>query len=111
MSGDYSNKNVSILSVGNVLVDIEITISEDELSTLPIKKGGAIEINAIQLGKYLDEYRYQVTNRYLGGSIFTTAATSSVFNVDNSFLGSVGKDRDSKNLIDIMNSQSVQVTE
>ena len=102
MSGDYSNKNVSILSVGNVLVDIEITISDDELSKLPIKKGGAIEIDAIQLGKYLGEYRYQVTNRYLGGSIFTTAATSSVFNVDNSFLGSVGKDRDSKNLIDII---------
>ncbi len=108
MSEDYSNKNVSILSVGNVLVDIEITISDDELSKLPIKKGGAIEIDAIQLGKYLDEYRYQVTNRYLGGSIFTTAATSSVFNVDNSFLGSVGKDHDSKNLIDIMNSYPIK---
>ena len=99
MSGDYSNKNVSVLNVGNVLVDIEITISDDQLSKLPIKKGGAIEIDTVQLEKYLDEYRDKVTNRYLGGSIFTTAATSSVFNVDNSFLGSVGKDRDSKNLI------------
>ena len=68
MSGDYSNKNVSILNVGNVLVDIEITISEDELSKLPIKKSGAIEIDAIQLSAYLDVYRDQITNRYLGGS-------------------------------------------
>ena len=51
MSGDYSNKNVSILNVGNVLVDIEITISDDQLSKLPIKKGGAIEIDKVQLGK------------------------------------------------------------
>ena len=49
MSKDYSNKNVSILNVGNVLVDIEITISDNELSKLPIKKSGAIEIDAIQL--------------------------------------------------------------
>ena len=32
MSEDYSNKNVSILNVGNVLVDIEISISNNELS-------------------------------------------------------------------------------
>lgn len=108
MNGDYSNKNVSILSVGNVLVDIEITISDGELSKLPIKKGGAIEIDLIQLEKYLDEYRDQVTNRYLGGSIFTTAATSSVFKVDNSFLGSVGKDSNSKYLIDTMNSYPIK---
>ena len=108
MNGDYSNKNVSILSVGNVLVDIEITISDSELSKLPIKKGGAIEIDLIQLEKYLDEYRDQVTNRYLGGSIFTTAATSSVFKVDNSFLGSVGKDSNSKYLIDTMNSYPIK---
>ena len=56
MSGDYNNKNVSILNVGNVLVDIEITISDDELSKLPIKKSGAIEIDAIQLSEYLDIY-------------------------------------------------------
>ena len=108
MSGDYSNKNVSILNVGNVLVDIEITISDNELSKLPIKKSGAIEIDAIQLSEYLEVYRDQITNRYLGGSIFTTAATSSVFNVDNSFLGSVGKDHDSKFLIDSMNSYPIK---
>ena len=108
MSKDYSNKNVSILNVGNVLVDIEITISEDDLSNLPIKKGGAIEINIIQLDKYLNIYRDQITNKYLGGSIFTTAATSSVFEVDNSFLGSVGKDSNSKYLIDTMNSYPIK---
>ena len=108
MSEDYSNKNVSILNVGNVLVDIEITISDDDLSNLPIKKGGAIEINIIQLNKYLNIYRDQITNKYLGGSIFTTAATSSVFEVDNSFLGSVGKDSNSKYLIDTMNSYPIK---
>ena len=108
MSKDYSNKNVSILNVGNVLVDIEITISDDDLSNLPIKKGGAIEINIIQLNKYLNIYRDQITNKYLGGSIFTTAATSSVFEVDNSFLGSVGKDSNSKYLIDTMNSYPIK---
>ena len=108
MSKDYSNKNVSILNVGNVLVDIEITISDDDLSNLPIKKGGAIEINIIQLDKYLNIYRDKITNKYLGGSIFTTAATSSVFEVDNSFLGSVGKDSNSKYLIDTMNSYPIK---
>ena len=108
MSKDYSNKNVSILNVGNVLVDIEITISDDDLSNLPIKKGGAIEINIIQLDKYLNKYRDQITNKYLGGSIFTTAATSSVFEIDNSFLGSVGKDSNSKYLIDTMNSYPIK---
>jgi len=44
MSEDYSNKNVSILNVGNVLVDIEISISNEQLSEIPIKKGRAIEI-------------------------------------------------------------------
>ena len=108
MSKDYSNKNVSILNVGNVLVDIEITISDDDLSNLPIKKGGAIEINIIQLDKYLNKYRDQITNKYLGGSIFTTAATSSVFKIDNSFLGSVGRDSNSKYLIDTMNSYPIK---
>jgi len=108
MSKDYSNKNVSILNVGNVLVDIEITISDDDLSNLPIKKGGAIEINIIQLDKYLNIYQDQITNKYLGGSIFTTAATSSVFEIDNSFLGSVGKDSNSKYLIDTMNSYPIK---
>ena len=108
MSKDYSNKNVSILNVGNVLVDIEITISDDDLSNLPIKKGGAIEINIMQLDKYLNIYRDKITNKYLGGSIFTTAATSSVFEVDNSFLGSVGKDSNSKYLIDTMNSYPIK---
>ena len=108
MSKDYSNKNVSILNVGNVLVDIEITISDDDLSNLPIKKGGAIEINIIQLDKYLNIYQDQITNKYLGGSIFTTAATSSAFEIDNSFLGSVGKDSNSKYLIDTMNSYPIK---
>ena len=49
MSGDYSNKNVSILNVGNVLVDIEISISDDELSEIPIQKRRAIEINSDEL--------------------------------------------------------------
>jgi hypothetical protein len=38
MTEDYSNKNVSILNVGNVLVDIEITITDEDLSNLPVKK-------------------------------------------------------------------------
>ena len=81
MSEDYSNKNVSILNVGNVLVDIEISISSKQLSEIPIQKGRAIEINSDELAFYLSKYKSQITDQYLGGSIFTTAATSSVFKI------------------------------
>ena len=81
MSKDYSNKNVSILNVGNVLVDIEISITEEQLSEIPITKGRAIEINSSELDLYLSKYNSQITNQYLGGSIFTTAATSSIFRI------------------------------
>lgn len=108
MFKDYSNKNVSILNVGNVLVDIEISISNEQLSEIPIQKGRAIEINSDELAFYLDKYKTQITNQYLGGSIFTTAATSSIFNINNLFLGSVGKDDNSKFLIDIMNTYPIK---
>jgi|TARA_A200000113_G_scaffold79720_1_gene70783 sugar/nucleoside kinase (ribokinase family) len=108
MTEDYSNKNVSILNVGNVLVDIEIKITDEDLSNLPVKKGGAIDINLDELNYFLKKYKSQITNKYLGGSVFSTAATSSVFNVTNSFLGSVGKDSNSKFLIDVMNTYPVK---
>ena len=108
MSEDYSNKNVSILNVGNVLVDIEISISNKQLSEIPIQKGRAIEINSDELAFYLSKYKSQITNQYLGGSIFTTAATSSIFKINNLFLGSVGKDSNSKFLIDIMNTYPIK---
>ena len=44
MSEDYSNKNVSILNVGNVLVDIEISISNKQLSEIPIQKGELLKL-------------------------------------------------------------------
>ncbi len=108
MSEDYSNKNVSILNVGNVLVDIEISISNKQLSEIPIQKGRAIEINSDKLAFYLSKYKSQITDQYLGGSIFTTAATSSIFEINNLFLGSVGKDSNSKFLIDIMNTYPIK---
>ena len=108
MSKDYSNKNVSILNVGNVLVDIEISISEEQLSEIPITKGRAIEINSNELDLYLSKYKSQITNQYLGGSIFTTAATSSIFRIKNLFLGSIGKDKNSKFLMDIMNTYPIE---
>ena len=108
MSEDYNNKNVSILNVGNVLVDIEISISNKQLSEIPIQKGRAIEINSDELAFYLSKYKSQITNQYLGGSIFTTAATSSIFKINNLFLGSVGKDSNSKFLIDIMNTYPIK---
>ena len=108
MSEDYSNKNVSILNVGNVLVDIEISISNKQLSEIPIQKGRAIEINSDELTFYLSKYKSQITDQYLGGSIFTTAATSSIFEINNLFLGSVGKDNNSKFLIDIMNTYPIK---
>ena len=108
MFKDYTNKNVSILNVGNVLVDIEISISNKQLSEIPIQKGRAIEINQDELTFYLSKYNSQITNQYLGGSIFTTAATSSIFNINNLFLGSVGKEKNSKFLIDIMNTYPIK---
>ena len=108
MSEDYNNKNVSILNVGNVLVDIEISISSKQLSEIPIQKGRAIEINSDELAFYLSKYKSQITDQYLGGSIFTTAATSSTFKINNLFLGAVGKDNNSKFLIDIMNTYPIK---
>ena len=65
MSEDYNNKNVSILNVGNVLVDIEISISSKQLSEIPIQKGRAIEINSDELAFYLSKYKSQITDQYL----------------------------------------------
>ena len=64
MSEDYSNKNVSILNVGNVLVDIEISISNKQLSEIPIQKGRAIEINSDELAFYLSKYKSQISVSY-----------------------------------------------
>jgi len=58
-----------IYGFGNALIDIEITVSEDELSSLSINKGSMEHINSDQKMAWLELFKSRVQSKEPGGSI------------------------------------------
>ena len=49
-----------IYGFGNALIDIEITVSEEELVSLGIKKGSMVHINASQKNIWLKNVKKEI---------------------------------------------------
>ena len=58
-----------IYGFGNALIDIEISVSEDELASLPINKGSMEHISSRQKLDWLHRFQTRIQSRQPGGSI------------------------------------------
>ena len=58
-----------IYGFGNALIDIEISVSEDELASLPINKGSMEHISFNQKIDWLQKFQSRIQSREPGGSI------------------------------------------
>ena len=58
-----------IYGFGNALIDIEISVSEDELSSLSINKGSMEHINFDQKMAWLELFKSRILSKEPGGSI------------------------------------------
>ena len=58
-----------IYGFGNALIDIEVSISEEELSTLNIEKGSMVHISSDQQKIWLSQFKNKIFSKEPGGSI------------------------------------------
>ena len=89
-----------IYGFGNALIDIEITISEEELVSLGIKKGSMVHISANQKNTWLKQFHNNIVSKQPGGSIANSLYAASTEGALCSFSCSLGKDKEGKNFID-----------
>ena len=68
-----------IYGFGNALIDIEISVSEDELASLPINKGSMEHISSRQKLDWLHRFQTRIQSRQPGGSIANSLNNSSIF--------------------------------
>ena len=89
-----------IYGFGNALIDIEITVSEEELVSLGIKKGSMVHINASQKNIWLKQFHKSIVSKQPGGSIANSIYAASTEGGLCSFSCSLGEDKQGKDFID-----------
>ena len=58
-----------IYGFGNALIDVEISITEEELTSLNIKKGSMVHINSEQKSTWIEKFNKQIVSKQPGGSV------------------------------------------
>ena len=79
---------------GNALIDIEVSISEEELSTLDIKKGSMVHISFEQQKIWLSQFKNKILSKEPGGSIANSLQAASTQGSTSLFSCSLGKDQE-----------------
>ena len=81
-----------IYDFGNALIDIEVILSEEDLTSLNIKKGSMVHINAKQRDIWLKMFENKILSKNPGGSIANTIYSATTQFSNCSFSSSVGPD-------------------
>ena len=98
-----------IYGFGNALIDIEITVSEEELVSLGIKKGSMVHINASQKNIWLKQFHKSIVSKQPGGSIANSIYAASTEGGLCSFSCSLGEDKQGKDFIDGFDMKKTKV--
>ena len=83
-----------IYGFGNALIDIEVSISEEELSILNIKKGSMVHISSEQQKIWLSQFKNKILSKEPGGSIANSLQAASTQGSTCLFSCSLGKDQE-----------------
>ena len=86
---DHMNR---IYGFGNALIDLEITIEEDELDSIDIKKGTMKHISEEESQIFMNMFSSKIKSRLPGGSIANSLYAANQHGASVHFSCSVGKD-------------------
>ena len=81
-----------IYGFGNALIDIEITVTEEQLKNINIDKGLMKHISQEELVIHLENFANQVNSTLPGGSIANSAHAANKHNVETHFSCAIGDD-------------------
>ncbi len=98
-----------IYGFGNALIDIEVSISEEELSTLDIKKGSMVHISFEQQKIWLSQFKNKILSKEPGGSIANSLQAASTQGSTCLFSCSLGKDQENNIFIEGFTENSFEV--
>ena len=98
-----------IYGFGNALIDIEVSISEEELSTLDIKKGSMVHISFEQQKIWLSQFKNKILSKEPGGSIANSLQAASTQGSTCLFSCSLGKDQENNIFIEGFSESSFEV--
>jgi len=98
-----------IYGFGNALIDIEVSISEEELSTLNIEKGSMVHISSDQQKIWLRLFKNKILSKEPGGSIANSLQAASSQGSTCLFSCSLGKDQENNIFIEGFSENSFEV--
>ena len=98
-----------IYGFGNALIDIEVSISEEELSTLNIEKGSMVHISSDQQKIWLSQFKNKILSKEPGGSIANSLQAASTQGSICLFSCSLGKDQENNIFMEGFSENSFEV--
>ena len=99
-----------IYGFGNALIDIEISVSEDELSSLSINKGSMEHINFDQKMAWLELFKSRIQSRKPGGSIANSLHAAASQGSICTFSCSMGEDLEKKLFLQGFNEKLIKTS-
>ena len=99
-----------IYGFGNALIDIEISVSEDELASLPINKGSMEHISSSQKMEWLQRFQTRVQSREPGGSIANSLHAAASQGSRCTFSCSMGEDLEKDLFLQGFNNKLIQTS-
>ena len=99
-----------IYGFGNALIDIEISVSEDELASLPINKGSMEHISSSQKMDWLRRFQTRVQSREPGGSIANSLHAAASQGSRCTFSCSMGEDLEKDLFLQGFNKKLIQTS-
>ena len=99
-----------IYGFGNALIDIEISVSEDELASLPINKGSMEHISSNQKMDWLQRFQTRVQSREPGGSIANSLHAAASQGSSCTFSCSMGEDLEKDLFLQGFNKKLIQTS-
>ena len=99
-----------IYGFGNALIDIEISVSEDELASLPINKGSMEHISSSQKMDWLQRFQTRVQSREPGGSISNSLHAAASQGSRCTFSCSMGEDLEKDLFLQGFNKKLIQTS-
>ena len=99
-----------IYGFGNALIDIEISVSEDELASLPINKGSMEHISSSQKMDWLQRFQTRVQSREPGGSIANSLHAAASQGSRCTFSCSMGEDLEKDLFLQGFNKKFIQTS-
>ena len=97
-----------IYGFGNALIDIEISVSEDELASLPINKGSMEHISSRQKLDWLHRFQTRIQSRQPGGSIANSLHAAASQGSSCTFSCSMGDDLEKDLFLQGFNKKLIQ---